>query len=277
MTDYAPRIGMRDLKAHSLSWIAGVVYIGDGTNGATDSVYFECANASLIVPSTSGGGQVPVLGADTRIGATYIADVEKHYSRKVVRKCTATLVSVNPSTANSMVAVIAPVRGCGQAGDTTAFWTATTAAPTMPATLSMAGSKTMASWESGTLDLTPFIAGGSGAKQNEFNISKDGESTATTWGGGDIDLTGISPCAFVVSGKNSTAALRGAYTHYIVIEQVVDFLDFVGGNSVAVPEAFPFARYTQEELRALAQAADSATLVKSSAIWRDLQAAITSQ
>lgn len=230
-TDEASRIGLRDLVAHKVSWLAGYIYVGNGTIGATDALYFRAIGGTNdLAPSTSGGGQVPVLGSDSNVGQTYVADIEKHYSRKILKSCKLRFVSQMPSTANSAMAVVAPVRGCGASGDTVTFTSGTTAACTIGNTLGMSGAKSFASYENTTIDLTPYIAGGSGAKQNEFTINRDGETSATAWGSGNIDLTGIAPCAFVVAGTCGTAALRGAATHYVVAETVCDYLDFLAGN-----------------------------------------------
>lgn len=240
--DEARTIGLPDLRMHKVSWVTGFVYVGDGTNGATDSVYFRTAGANggtanNLTPGNSGGGANPVLGSDPNLGQAYVADVEKHYSRKVLRRARLRAVSVQPSTANNMMTCIAPVRGCGASGDTAVFWAATTAAPTLQNTMGMSGAKTCTSYESLELDLTPYIAGGSGAKQDEFSINRDGDTTAANWGGGSIDLAGIAACAFVVAGTNSTAALRGVNTHYVIIDTWCDYLDFLGGMSNPNPIA----------------------------------------
>lgn len=246
--DQARRVGMRDLRSHEVSYIAGYVYVGDGTNGATDSVYFRSAGANAATPGNTGGGQVPVLPSDSYIGQSYVRDVEKHYSRKWYKRIHLSAVSVQPATSNSMVFAIAPGRGCGQSGDVVNIWGATTAAPTLQNTLGMAGAKSAASWQTLDLDLTPYIAGGSGGDQKEFNISVDGDSSQTAWGVAGMDLTGIAPCTFTVAGTNSTAALRGTNTHYILVTTIVDYLDFIGGNSVVSPLAFTM---TEDELRTM--------------------------
>jgi len=229
---------MSDLQAHRISWIAGYTYVGDGALGTTDNVFFRLSGSpTTVVNGATGSGMVPILAADTNVGQTYVADIEKHYSRKRVRSCRIKLVSLQPSTANSCVVQIAPVRGPGASGDTVAVATAT-AAPTLANVMGMSGSKPVASWEHGDLDLTPYIAGGTGANQNEFQISRDGDDTSTVWGAGSNDLDLIAPCAFVISGSNATAALRGTNVHAVVVTQVVDFLDFLGGQSLSVPESF---------------------------------------
>lgn len=230
-------IGMDDLEAHKVSWIAGSVYVGNGTNGATDSVYFS-SNTSGLVPGTSGGGQVPILGSDAGVGKSYVSDIEKYYARKVIRKLKVRLLSVQPSTANSMVALIAPVRGPAASGDTVTFTAATTAAPAYSNVVGMTGVKSVPSYKDAVLDMTPYIAGGSGPKQNEFSINRDGDTSGTAWGAGTLDLVGIAPAAFVISGVNGTTGLRGGITHYVVIETVADYLDFLGGMSNPNPLSF---------------------------------------
>ncbi len=236
---------MSDLQAHRISWLTGYTYVGNGTLGATDSVYFAAPNLTAITPASAGAGMVPVLGSDPAIGQTYVSDVEKHYSRKRVRSCKLHFIPVQPSTANSAFVYAGPVRGPGAAGDAT-LATGTGAAPTVPNVLGMAGSKGFASWEHSTIDLTPFIAGGSGPKQNEFAIGRDGDDASTQWGSGTMDLDMICPCAFVISGTNATAALRGTTLHMIIVEQVVDLLDFIGGAAVPFPESLA-ARAQREE------------------------------
>ncbi len=253
--DSCPRIGLSDLRSHKLSWVAGYVYVGDGINGAQDSVYFRIANNSAgvmgtkIVPGTSGGGQVPVLGSDTRIGQSYVRDIAQHFSRKRINSCTLKILPLAPSTANSCQVVVAPVRGYGQSGDTRVFWGATTAAPLVTNTMGMAGAKSAASWQEIDLDLTPYIAGGSGPKQNEFNINADAEFSDSTWGDLDFDLTEIAPCAFVITGTNNTTALRGTNVSLVLIEQNVDFLDFLAGNSALKPESLIVTKMTEEEAK----------------------------
>jgi len=178
------------------------------------------------------------LGSDGGVGISYVNAIEKHYSRKIIRSCRLQLFSAQPSTANSMVCLIAPIRGCGASGDTVTFTAATTAAPSYSNVIGMSGCINTPSYKDNSLDLTPYIAGGSGARQNEFTINRDGDTAGTAWGAGTIDLVGLAPCAFVVSGTNGTTGLRGAVTHYVCIETVVDLLDFIGGMSNPNPISF---------------------------------------
>lgn len=238
-TDMTRTVGMKDLRAHEVSYVTGYVYVGDGTHGATDSVYFRLVGSNNIVPNAGayvgGGGQIPILPCDVQIGQSYVKDIEKHFSRKRLRSLKITLVSLQPSTANSMVVTLAPVRGLGQAGETAYAWATTDAGSTLQNTLGMAGAKSCASWESLSLDLTPYIAGGSGPDQKEFTIGNDGGDNS--FGNADLDLDMVSPCAFVIAGQNSTAALRGTNTHYVLVSMVVDYLDFIAGNPLLFPPA----------------------------------------
>lgn len=278
-TDAAGTVGLRDLMAHKMSWIAGYVYVGNGTNGANDDVYFRCAgNTSKIVVNTSGAGSVPVLSSDTRVGATYVRDVAKHYARKVVKSCRLRLVSLNPATTNAMMVAVAPIRGVGQSGSTILSWAATTAGLTLADTVGMTGVKSCASYESLSVDLTPFVAGGSGPKQNEFNINQDGEFTDSTWGDAAMDLNGICPVSFCVAGTSATSGLRGTNTHLVIIDQVVDLLDFVAGNTQAAPESL-FSRYDAEDRKILFRLAvlSGNKQLKDSLFFKDLYASLRGQ
>jgi hypothetical protein len=237
-----PRIGMSDLSSHRQSWICGQIWVGDGSNGALQSNYFATntfvpTTTAGLVPGNSGGGMVPILGSDARVGQTYIADIRKHFARIRIRKCLVHFIPLNPSTSAVGNLVVAPVRGAAQSGDTVVFTAAATASPTIANTLSMNGASMRASWERVTLDLSPFIAGGSGADQNEFAVTLDADTTA--WGTGAMDMDFATPACFVVAGTNSgiNGAAGGAYSHVVVVEQIVDLLDFIGGNTPATPEA----------------------------------------
>lgn len=243
--DQCRRIGLKDLRAHELSWVCGRVYIGDGTFGLLDQIYFLTGDLKIV--DNAQAGQVPILGSDEGIGVNYVRDIEKYFSRKVIKSLKVRFVSTTPSTANSMMVTVGPVRGCSSQGDTIVISAPATPSPvSLMGVMSMQGAKSFASYESCELDLTKFVAGGSGPYQNEFSINADGES-ASQWGTGSMDLVGISPAGFVVAGTNGTTGLRGGTTHYVVVEMVVDLLDFLGG----VPNSNPTALIVKSKEDAL--------------------------
>jgi len=49
-------VGMSDLMTHRVTWVSGTVYIGNGTLGATNSVYAAKQNASATYVAGTGGG-----------------------------------------------------------------------------------------------------------------------------------------------------------------------------------------------------------------------------
>jgi hypothetical protein len=222
---------MSDIRNHKVAWVVGYVYVGNGTLGATDSVYFVTNDKLNVVVagSTSGNFGVPLLMGDTVFGTAYARDIAKHYARMHIRSARVHLISQLPSTSNSMTAVIAPYRGGGNIGDAS---TGTGAAADYGNVLSVSGSKNLASWESGSLDLTPYLAGGSGSDQREFQIYHAATSLDNSASGAQL-----VPATFLISGTNGTDALRGKATHAIIIEEVVDFLDYIGGATGLYPIA----------------------------------------
>lgn len=221
------RVGMSDLKAHRVSWLTGYIYVGNDTKGANDGVYFKTASngEALVI------GQVPVLGSDLYLGQTYVKDIEKHYARKCIIKCRLHIISLLPATTNSMTVVVAPVRGDGDTSNSNVV-TNTTAALTLANVMGMEGAQGCASYEHMVLDLTPYIAGGTGPKQCEFaidNVTYAGTSFYQNPG------VMVVPCAFAVSGSNSTTTLRGSNTHMCIMEQWVDYLDYTGGVTLSYP------------------------------------------
>lgn len=225
-------LGLSDLLQHSMPFVQGYVYVGNGTLGVTDGVYaMDNAKTGIVFNDSSTPAarlcQVPVRFANATGGSTiptYVTDIIKHFARYRLKKLSLEFVSLQPSTANSMTLTAAPVRGNGDS-DQTVYAAGVEPSANLEDTIAQAGARSCASWESMKIDLTPFIAGGSGAKQNEFNTDKD-------------DLGGPpyipAPSAFVISGSNSSTALRGTRTHMIVVRPVIDLLDFIAGNTVDV-------------------------------------------
>jgi hypothetical protein len=207
-------------------------------------VYFSPAGASGTVVdaagSTGDSGQVPILGSDNWIGAGFVKNLSQNFSRKVVKRCSIEFIPLQPSTTNSCVVYVAPIRGAGAQGSTIVTAAAAAAMPTVANVIAASGSRSFSSWEAGSLDLTPYIAGGSGARQNEYNLVSPSEDA--NWGNGSMDLDGVSPCGFTISGNNSTTAINGTFVHMIVVRQVVDLLDFLGGLTLAIPEAFALSK-----------------------------------
>ncbi len=235
VTQKTRQIGMRDLKGLEISFLAGYVYVGNGTLGNTDDVYIQDTTKTYInkfVASTSGyqaGVSLEMTDINQRLRPpSYVTDVVKHFSRYRVRSVEVELVSLQPATSNSMIAQISPVRGAGDSASLN-MNTGIVAGATLANTIGMTGSRKFCSWESGYMDFTPYVAGGFGPRQDEFTLDVNN--------GTAIKDTGI-PCALVVSGQNSTAGLRGTQTHAIVYRFCVDLLDFVAGiTSPDVPAA----------------------------------------
>lgn len=234
------RLGLADIKSHRVTWVIGYTYVGNGTNGAANAVYFVDATQShLLLGYVAGNnsGLCPILGSDANLGASYVSDIDKHYARKRVKRMWLHIDSLQPSTSNNMMCVVAPRRGFGTTftGDFSTTLASTVAANTVPNVTSMRDAITVDSFESKCLDLTSYIAGGSGSAQNEFEISQLGGFTAVA--GHTCDLDGVAPAGFAVAGNSTTTALQGTYVHQISVEQEVDLLDFVGGLAQVLPFA----------------------------------------
>jgi len=231
------RAGMSDIRGHTMSWLAGYIYVGNGTLGATNGVYFQDATKTYTMQQSSGsyGQNVPIAGADSLVGAAYIADVVKHYARMRIIRQKLILEPLQPSTQNSMVVLVAPQKGPTAVGDLT---TGTGAAATYIDVISMTGVKQAASWESCEVDFTPYIGGGSGARQDEFdnNLGYNAGYNNPAY-----VYRGVIPTTFAVSGQSSTSGLQGTQTHAVFIEQVVDLIDYIGGMSATYPTLRPIA------------------------------------
>jgi len=242
------KMGMSDIRSHRITWVIGYTYVGDGTSGTIDTVYFLPFSAGVKTwliqgLATKSSGQVPILSEDADVGAAYIADVEKHFARKVIKRMWIHVDSLQPSTSNNMMAVIAPSRGPGGGVASTpiTFATAAVTANSVGNVTSMRGAFPIDSWESKSSEITEYIAGGSGPRQNEFELQAGLEATSqhiyvTTNVVPAANLAPITPACFAVAGNSTTTGLRATVVHQISIEQEVDYLDYVGAMQQALQE-----------------------------------------
>jgi hypothetical protein len=237
------RVGMSDIRSHRVSWVAGYTFVGNGTNGTANSVYFQTASSTWLVKGqgSASSGQAPIAGSDLDLGATYVSDIEKHYARKVVKRMWIHVDSLQPSTSNNMMAVIGISRGPGGMAFSVPISLATAAIPsnTVNQVSSMKNAFPVDSWEHKSVEISEFIAGGSGAKQNEFEIQGAPGSNASIYVTSTviptIDGDSLIPACIAVAGNCTTTGLQNTKVHQITIEQEVDLLDYVGGMAAIVP------------------------------------------
>jgi hypothetical protein len=231
-----PQIGIPNLREFKTSYYAGTVRVGNGTLGATNTVYYLLNDS---VHTVTGNSPIPIAPASADLGASYILAIEKLFRRKHYRYIKIYFIALQSSTTNNMTLTAAPVRGPPDAteGYGLAATTDTTANHfTQSALFSYNGVRTIDSFESMCLDLTAYIAGGSGSDQREFAIGSQDELTPN--GIADNNMLGVVPCSIVLAGNSTVSALQGTDTHAIVVEQCCDYLDFTGANPTLTPVSY---------------------------------------
>jgi hypothetical protein len=226
-----PKVGLRDMRDLDISWLAGYTLVGNGTLGATDGVYFTDSTAAYIAPTNSSGDAIPVAPGDAVLGATYIKDILKHFQRMTIKSVELNVLSINPSTSNSMTAAIMPAAGAGTITQSLTN-SSSSAGPSFTNVIGSEGAILVASWESARLDLTKYIRGGSGPKQNDFQLGYEGSGSIGTQ---TQYLQGVTPCGYIISGINSTTALRATKVHALILTMKVDLFDFVAGETSQLP------------------------------------------
>jgi len=229
-----PFIGLSDLRAHKCSWVAGTVYVGDGTLGAANGLYLR---TPITNPAADNGytvtPMVPVAPADQYLGASYMQFLERFYRRKRFNKLVAHFRPIRTSTSNDISLSVAPMRGPPGTNETIVGSMSTVAATSQIGVMSITGTKTVDGFIPTSLDLTPYIASGSGPKQNEF--ANSATSAGGTWlNNASTSGLGSCPCAFYVAGSSTVTALQGADVMVVSIEAEMDWLDFVGGLPLPV-------------------------------------------
>jgi len=237
------QLGIGEVKRLQIAYPMGYTFVGNGTDGTNNSVYFETASGTYLIAGTGAAisgilpsGAVPIAPSDLDLGASYVNDFTKHFSRVRVNRLQVHVDSLQPSTSNNMVAVVAPSRGSGlgQLSYPVAFATGSIQANSFGQVSSMQGAFAIDSWESKCVDITRYIAGGSGPLQNEFEIGVIAAQQYpahiySTAAPPLSSLLGLVPACLSIAGNSTTAGLAGTRVHQISISIDIDLLDFLGG------------------------------------------------
>jgi len=231
--------GFDDIMRQRFSYQAGFVYVGNNTLGKSGGVYaVENTQTDLLT------NWIPIMPPDALLGQSYIADVWKHYARVRYHaiKLHVMPISIGNATSTQLDVVLAPYRGGAIAPTLT---TTTTAANNTGNVIGQSGSMQFNIWCGATMDLTPYIAGGSGAKQNEFNIPNSVAITSSTVTTNSL----VSPAGWILAGDTVASTYDGAYLGRMYCEVLVDLLDFTGGFTEANPEVTAAREMSRKRFR----------------------------
>lgn len=223
------RRGLSDLKGLEIAWTLGYTWSGNNILGIAQNVYFQPYGA----PSSISIGVNPISPTDSFVGNSYTYDVMRHFTMRRIHSVHIVLDSLQTSSSNSGEIAIGPIRGGARVDECTTS-NSSSATPVSPSQiLSMSGSVAISPWQSTTLDLTPYIASGYGAKQNEFNVNTNSVSTSTVYNQVVVG-TGLIPCMFVLGGTVNSS-LNGLLIHRVRAVVKLDLLDFIGGVTPTNP------------------------------------------
>ena len=204
-------------------YVAGAVYVGNGTLGSAGQVFLMpsgLTGTTVYAQSSGNVPMVPVCGSDSYVGQPYIADTMKHFARYRVLKLKLKLEALRGSTANDGVIAFAGIRGMGDPMSGATSNSSGAGGASLSQLESLNGSRKIDIWEDGEMDLMPFVAGGSAAKQNEFDISMVGVTGSIILQANKPYWKGAFPCCIAVGGSVNPATLNGIATHNVVIEMV---------------------------------------------------------
>ncbi len=203
-------------------------------------------NASSTAPGSSGlaywqprgpaatncvlyGGLLPVCPADTWIGRVNTADIMKHYQRRIYTSIKVFLTPEITNTSANGLFAIAATRGGSDTDQAAAYTGATLAVPSDTDVMTMKNALPFRIYDSVEYDATWAIAGGSGPKQNEFNIGNTNGSASTVLGNA-IDGNGLVPCSLFIGGSAFAQASGSANipTHRVILQMRMHLLDYRG-------------------------------------------------
>jgi hypothetical protein len=229
----ASRAGLSDFDNIRMQYVAGYIYVGNGTLGASNGVYFQPAgNTAFICAAASGIAPVPVAPADVVFGVNYVTDIFKHFQRWVCHKVRIHFVPISTasSTSTGVDVVFGPIRG--SAVDVIVK-SDTTAPNSVSSLIGASGAHQFPVWQSKSFDCSGFIAGGSGSRQNEFNMGMQAQVQGETVG----DISQAIPFSFYIAGDAPATTYNGQQLMRVWIEMIVTLKDFVGGMNIVFPGA----------------------------------------
>jgi hypothetical protein len=242
-------MGLSDFLGVTMAYVAGYVYVAN--NG---QIFFR-DNSGLGLAQTP----VPVAPADYSTGGIYIGqlymqNIMSNFMRRRYHKIKAFYQSLTPSTtgtvSGSFTAGTGTISGGGtsevllapiRSGGFDPIWVATST-PTgglLQETVAAAsGAISFPNWAEAEIDLTPYIAGGSGPKQNEFSINNFANIASLT---NPVNNQYACPCALAVSGTLAGGP-SSVNIGRVVFEVTVDLLDFVTSGMLVAGNNEPTVR-----------------------------------
>jgi len=221
--------GISNLRCR-LAYVAGAAYVGNGTLGATDGVYF-------LVPAANAwaSGYVPIAPADATWGRTYINDIVKHYTRRIYHRIVIHYVPFGGGASSTSALTIGFAPLMGGSGAAVGYLSTNANPPFVVADcLGTSGGMAKPSWEGWSYDLTRYIRGGSGPKQNEFSSVTAANLSSST---AAAELREIIPCNFAFAGNSpAIASYRGTSIGLVYVTLDVELLDFAQQAWAFTPE-----------------------------------------
>jgi len=236
-----PLSGLSDLVDFIISYNPADIVLGGnsaGVAGGTLGIAYWQGRG----PSFSGAGNVlnngmlPVAPADSQIGRTNVADILKHYTRRVFTSIKVYLTPEITNTTNNGLFAIAATRGGADAVTTSVSNAATIATNSDTDVMTMKNAAPFRVYDSLVYDATWAIAGGDGPKQNEFNILNS-DTNGSSVVNNAVDGAGLIPCCLYMGGASGSAATSGVntVTHRCVIELTLHLLDYRGTITLSTP------------------------------------------
>jgi hypothetical protein len=224
--------GLSDIPDFIISYNPADIVTGGATAttapGTLGLAYLQPRGSASIQILTS--GLLPIAPADSMIGRSYVTDLMKHYTRRVITSIKVYITSELSNTGQSGLFAIAAVRGGSDAVSCSSSTAASLATNSDTDIMTMKNPKPFRIYDNCYYDATWAIAGGSGARQNEFGIN-NADAGTTTVVGTLTDGAGVIPCSLFIGGAVSGAvATTGVniVTHRIIVEMKLHLLDYRG-------------------------------------------------
>jgi hypothetical protein len=224
--------GLSDIPDFTISYNPADIVLGGATAstapGSLGLAYWQ--PRGVVTTSILTAGLLPIAPADSIIGRSYVTDLMKHYTRRVITSVKVYLTSELSNTNQSGLFAIAAVRSGVDAVSCSSTTAASVVTNSDTDVMTMKNPKPFRIYDNCVYDATWAIAGGSGARQNEFGIN-NADAGTTTVVGTLTDGAGVIPLCLFMGGSGSTAVSvtgQNIVTHRVIVEIKLHLLDYRG-------------------------------------------------
>jgi hypothetical protein len=231
-------VGLKDFTVDFNAVVANV-YVGNGTLGTTDAIYFQFVMPGVTVPVATIATEFPVAVGNWNAnvstnaggyGVSYMFDVMRHFRYKSFDRLVAHIepIGYGANTNNSISYAVAPIAGGNETWENHTS-TSTLAPYTASQVRTMKGGIETPSYQATVIDLLPYVMTPGMARGRPTECLFLNDNLVGTGVSSNIDAQKI-PCGLCIGGQSAGGIVgaRGQSIGLLTISGRMRLHDFIG-------------------------------------------------